>query len=175
MTSTHSDVKILGSGDYHYTEAEVASGQTIYPGMVVEVTGYKSDYVETPLVQPVSSVEKIGENFRVATEPDTPPRGADADLPRNHEYGAGENVEIAVCYPGAIVQNALVADGTTLTTAADATVGVDDALGSNDDGSLQVTTAAGSVLCRARESVDNSTGNGTEATGTLKRINIEVV
>lgn len=175
MPTTHSDVEIIGNGEYEYEEGVVASGATVYPGMIVEVTGENSDYEETPQVQPVSSVEKIGENFRVALTPDTPPKGNDTDIPRNHEYTAGESIQYAVVQDGAIVQNALVADGTGLATASDATIAYDDALGTNDDGSLQLTTAAGSILCRAREAVDNSTGNGSEATGSLKRINIEVV
>lgn len=177
MPTTHSKVKILGDDTslYEYEEAEVATGETIYPGMVLEKTGENSDYEETQIVQPVSTVEKIGANFIVALEPDAPPRGDDADIPREHEYDAGENIQIAVCQPGCEVQNALVADGTVLTTAADATVAYDDALGSNDDGGLQVTTAAGSVLARARESVDNSTGTGTEGGIGGIRINVEVV
>lgn len=165
--------EIIANGEYEYKEGQVASGATVYPGMVLEVTGETSDGEK--IVQPVSSVEKIGESFRVALTPESPPKGDDADLPRNHEYSAGENLQFAVCQPGCEVQNALVADGSGLASSSDATVSEDDALGSNDDGSLQVTTAAGSVLCRAREAVDNSTGSGSEATGTLKRIHVEVV
>ena len=170
---TRSRTEIIGNGEYEYKEGQVASGKTVYPGMVLEETGKTSG--GESIVQPVSSVEKIGESFRVALTPESPPKGDDTDLPRNHEYEAGENVQFAVCQPGTVVQNALVADGTGITTAADATVTYDNALGANSDGSLQKTTAAGSVLCRAREAVDNSTGNGTEATGSLKRITIEVV
>lgn len=178
MPTTHSDVKILGdvgSDMYEYEEAVVASGNTIYPGMVLEKTGENSDYEETPQVRPINSVEKIGENFIVALEPDAPPRGDDTDIPREHEYDAGESIQIAVCKPGCEVQNALVADGANLATASDATVAYDDALGSNDDGGLQVTTAAGSVLCRAREAVDNSASAGTEGGIGGIRINVEVV
>jgi len=175
MPTTHSDVEIIGSGDYEYKEGVVASGATVYPGMIVEVTGENSDYEETPQVQPVSSVEKIGESFRVALTPDTPPKGDDTDIPRQHEYTEGEHIQYAVVQPGAIVQNALLADGNDLSTASDANISYDDALGTNDDGSLQITTAGGSVLCRAREANDNSGGAGSEGTGSMARINVEVV
>jgi|GEM_PF-3363931 len=175
MPTTHSDVEIIASGPYEYEEAEVASGATVYPGMILEKTGENSDYEETPLVQPVSSVEKIGENFIVALTPESPPRGSDTDIPREHEYDAGESIQIAVCQPGCKVQNALLADGGVLASSGDANVSYDAALGSNDDGTLQVTTAAGSTLARAREAVDNSTGGGGEGGVDAARINVEVV
>lgn len=178
MPTTHSDVKILGSADselYSYQEGVVAAGETIYPGMIVEKAGENSDYEETPEFQPVSSVEKIGENFMVALEPDTPPHSNATGDPIQHAYSAGESVQVAVCQPGCAVQNALLADGGVLTTASDATVAYDDALGSNDDGTLQKTTAGGSVLCRAREAVDNSTGGGGAGGVDAARINVEVV
>jgi len=111
MPTTHSDVEIIGNGEYDYKEGVVATGATVYPGMIVEITGENSDYEETPQVQPVSSVEKIGENFRVALTPDTPPKGDDTDIPRQHEYTEGEHIQFAVVQSGAIVQNALLADG----------------------------------------------------------------
>ncbi len=175
MPTTHSDVEIIGNGEYDYKEGVVATGATVYPGMIVEITGENSDYEETPQVQPVSSVEKIGENFRVALTPDTPPKGDDTDIPRQHEYTEGEHIQFAVVQSGAIVQNALLADGNNLATASDATISYDDALGTNDDGSLQLTTAGGSVLCRAREAVDNSGGSASEGAGSMARINVEVV
>lgn len=178
MPTTHSSTEILGETDnslFEYEEGEVASGATIYPGMILEKTGENSDYEETPILQPVSSIEKIGENFMVAETPKVPPRGDDTDIPREHEYTEGEVVQFAVCQPGAEVQNALLADGGVLASATDADISYDDALGSNDDGTLQLTTAAGSVLARAREAVDNSGGGGGEGGVDAARINVEVV
>lgn len=175
MPTTHSDVEIIASGPYEYEEAEVASGSTIYPGMVVEKTGENSDYEETPTVQPVSSIEKAHENFRVALTPESPPRGDDADIPRQHEYDAGEVIQIAVCQPGCQVQNALLANGNDLATASEANVSYDDALAANDDGALKNATGTDDALARAREAVDNSAGGGSEGPGDMSRINVEVV
>lgn len=173
-----SETTILGKdADYATKEGQVATGATVYPGMIVEETGTVTGGAgaATPTVQPASSVEKIGESFRVALVPDTPPHANDADVPIEHEYDAGEHVEYAVVRAGSRVQNALLADGTALTTAADATIAFDDALGTNDDGTLQLTTAAGSVLARAREPVDNSGGTGGQGGVSAKRIDVEVV
>lgn len=167
---------ILGkNAEYTYKEGQVASGSTIYPGMIVEETGTTpSAGSDTPLVQPVSSIEKIGENFRVALTPDAPPHANDPDDPVQHEYDAGEHIQYATVYAGR-VQGALLANGADLATASDANIAYDDALGTNDDGSLQLTTAAGSVLARAREAVDNSSGSGTDGPGDMARIEVEVV
>jgi hypothetical protein len=168
---------ILGkNAEYSTKEGEVATGATVYPGMIVEETGTVSGGAgaDTPTVRPVNSVEKIGENFRVALVPDTPPHANDADDPVQHEYGAGEHIEYATVYVGR-VQGALLANGADLTTASDANISYDDALGTNDDGALQLTTAAGSVLARAREAVDNSAGSGSDGPGDMARIEVEVV
>lgn len=167
---------VLGK-NAHYTtkEGEVASGETVYPGMVVEETGTTSTAgADTPTVRPVNSIEKIGENFRVALVPDTPPHANDTDDPVQHEYDAGEHVEYATVYAGR-VQGALLANGNDLASASDANVSYDNALGTNDDGALQITTAAGSVLARAREAVDNSGGSGSDGPGDMARIDVEVV
>lgn len=172
-----SDSLILGkNAEYVTKEGEVASGETVYPGMVVEETGTYSGGAGagTPLVRPVNSVEKIGENFRVALTPDTPPHANDADLPIEHEYDAGEHVEYATVYAGR-VQNAILADGGVLGSASDANVSYDDLLATNDDGTLQITTAGGSGLARAREAVDNSTGGGGQGGVDGARIDVEVV
>jgi hypothetical protein len=173
-----SETKILGKdAEFVTKEGEVASGSTIYPGMVLEETGTVSGGAgaATPTVQPVSSIEKIGESFRVALVPDTPPHANDSDVPIEHEYDAGEHVEYAVVQPGSRVQNALLADGGVLASSSDANVSYDNALGTNDDGTLQITTAAGSVLARAREAQDNSTGGGGAAGVDAQRIDVEVV
>jgi hypothetical protein len=167
---------ILGkNAEYTYKEGEVASGNTIYPGMVIEETGTTPSAGEdTPTVQPVSSIEKIGENFRVALTPDAPPHANDSDDPVQHEYDAGEHIQYATVYAGR-VQGALLADGGVLSSSSDADVSYDDLLGTNDDGTLQITTAGGSGLARARESVDNSSGGGGEGGVDAARIEVEVV
>lgn len=167
---------ILGkNAEYTYKEGEVASGNTVYPGMIVEETGTTSSAgSDTPTVRPVNSIEKIGENFRVALTPDSPPHANDSDDPVQHEYDAGEHIQYATVYAGR-VQGALLANGNDLATASDANVSYDDALGTNDDGALQITTAAGTVLARAREAVDNSGGSASDGPGDMARIEVEVV
>lgn len=180
MPTTHSDTKILGETDsslYEYEEAEVATGTTIYPGMVLEKNGENSDYEETPTVQPVQTADEIGRNFIVALEPDAPPRGADSDIPREHEYDAGESIQIAVCQPGCEVQNALLCAATNNSSAGDSKVdSYDDPLTTNNDGGLAQHSKAGAIMARAREaSVDNSGNAGTEGGIQGLRINVEVV
>lgn len=179
MPTTHSDTKILGETDsslYEYEEAVVASGSTIYPGMVVEKTGENSDHEETPIVQPVGTADKLGENVMIALEPDAPPRGADSDLPREHEYDAGESIQIAVCQPGCEVQNALLAAATNNSSSGDSTIGAyDDPLTTNDDGGLAQASVAGAIMARARETADNSGNAGSEGGIQGIRINVEVV
>lgn len=172
-----SDTRILGkNADYTTEEGEVASGATIYPGMVVELTGTTTTAgADTPLVQPVGTIEKTHENLRVALTPDTPPHANDADIPRQHEYDAGEHVEFAVVKSGSRVQNALLANGADLATASEATAAFDDALATNDDGSLKTATGADDALCRARQAVDNSTGTGSDGPGDMARIVVEAI
>lgn len=173
-----SETRILGkNADVEYKEGEVASGATVYPGMVIEVTGETSGGAGagTPTVQPVSTIEKTHENLRVALEPDTPPHANDADLPRQHEYDAGEHIQFAVVKPGGRVQNALLANGNDLATAAEANVSYDDALATNDDGSLKTATGSDDALCRARKAVDNSGGSGSEGPGDMARIDVEAI
>lgn len=172
-----SETRILGkNAEYVTLEGVVASGATIYPGMLVEETGTDGSGAgaPTPTVQPISTVEKAHETLRVALPPDTPPHADNTAIPRQHEYTAGEHVEYAIVYAGR-VQNALVANGNDLTTAAEATISYDDALASNDDGSLKTATGTDDAVCRARAAVDNSTGSGTEGPGDMKRIDVEAI
>lgn len=178
MPTTHSDSKILSETDsslYEYEEAEVASGKTIYPGMVVEKTGENSDYEETPTVQPVATADKLGENFMIALTPRAPPRGSDSDKPIEHEYDAGESVQIAICQPGCDVQNAILAAGNNLTGGGSADLSYDDPIVTNDDGGVKSQSTAGAIFARAREAVDNS-GAGSDQGGISgARLNLEVV
>ena len=158
--------------DVPYKEGEVASGATVYPGMILEQTGVNND--GDPLLQPVSSVEKLGAPVRIALSPESPPKNTDADIPRQHEYAAGEHVQYQVMRPGDEVQNALLADGGVLASASDADVSIGDGLGTNDDGTVKVSTTAGSIFAEAIEAVDNSTGGGGEGGVDAARISFEV-
>jgi len=176
--STHSETTILGKNcDVEYREGEVASGATVYPGMVLEETGTTSSGAgePTPTVQPISTVEKADESFRVALTPAAPPHANDADIPRQHEYDAGEHIQYAVVEPGSEVQNALLANGNDLATASEANVSYDDVLAPNDDGAVKTATSTDAGFARAREAVDNSGGSGTEGPGDMARLRVEVI
>jgi len=168
--------RILGkNAQYICLEGEVASGETIYPGMVVEETGTTSTAgADTPTVRPVNTIEKSHEVFRVATVPDTPPHANDSDDPVQHEYDAGEHVEYAIVYAGR-VQGALVADGGVLGTSSEADISYDDALATNDDGTLKNATGTDDGIARAREAVNNSSGGGGEGGVDAARIDVEVL
>lgn len=146
-----SNKKVMGTGPetYEYKEGEVASGNTIYPGMALEYSGTNSD--GDPLLIPVDSADYDGP-LRVALSPESPPKGADSDVPIEHEYSAGENVQYAIPYPGAVVQNGLLADGTD-------TGALPTQLGTSTDGSLTTTSTAGAVLANALEDVNNTSGS----------------
>lgn len=158
-------------------EGEVASGETIYPGMVVEETGTTSTAgADTPTVRPVNTIEKSHENLRVALVPDTPPHTNDTDDPVQHEYDAGEHVEYAVVPSGGRVQNLLLADGADLGTSSEANISYDDALATNDDGGVKNATGTDDGLARAREAVDNSSSGGSDGPdGNFDRIDAEAI
>ncbi|MFC6975812.1 hypothetical protein ACFQL1_15870 [Halomicroarcula sp. GCM10025709] len=169
--STHSETLILGkNAQYTCLEGEVASGATVFPGMLVEETGTTPTTGEdTPTVQPVSTVEDAHSPVLVALTPDTPPHANDADIPRQHEYDAGEHIEYAQVYAGEI-QNLLVANGADLATASEANISYDDALATNDDGAVKNATGTDDGILRAREAVDNSGGSGSDGPGDMARI-----
>lgn len=171
-----SETRVLGKNAQYITlEGEVASGETLYPGMVVEERGTTSTAgADTPTIGVIDTIEKTHEVFRVVLPPDTPPHANDSDIPRQHEYDAGEHVEYAIVYAGR-VQNALLANGNDLATASEANVSFDDALASNDDGALKNATGTDDAVARAREAVDNSGGGGSEGPGDMKRIDLEVL
>lgn len=158
--------------DVPYKEGEVASGETVYPGMLLEQTGENAR--GEPLLAPVSSVDK-DTSVRLALTPESPPKNTDADIPREHEYTAGEHIQYQVLRPGDVVQNGLLADGGVLSSASDADVSIGDGLGTNDDGTMKATTTAGAILAEATEAVDNSTGGGGEGGVDAARIAYEVV
>jgi hypothetical protein len=161
-----SDAKVTGKvygNDTAYKEGEVASGETIYPGMLVEVTGDNGD--GDPTLQPCQNVD-AEIPVRVVLTPESPPKGNDSDIPIEHEYSAGENVQYYVARPGDEIQNALLANGENVG-------GLPQALGANNDGSLATTTTNGATLARALEDVDNS-GGGDQAGISAARIDVEV-
>jgi len=175
--ATHSETKILGANaEYHIREGEVASGETIYPGMLVEETGTISGGAgePTPTVQRVDTVEQTETVVLVALTPDTPPHANDADIPRQHEYDAGEHIEYARVWAGDI-QNLLLANGGDLGSSSDADISYDDALAPNDDGAVLQSGTVDATLFRSREAVDNSAGSGSEGPGDMARIRAEVL
>lgn len=159
-----SNTKVIGHGEYEYKEGEVASGNTVYPGMLLEYTGTNSD--GDPTVKPVDSADYDGP-VRVALTPESPPKGADADVPIEHEYSAGQNVQYAICYPGTVIQNALLANTTD-------TGAMPSQLGSSTDGSFTTTSTTGATLAVALEDVDNS-GGSDQGGISAARIRVEVV
>jgi hypothetical protein len=167
---------ILGKNAQYVTqEGEVASGETIYPGMLVEKTGTTSTAgADTPTVQAVDTVEQTETVLLVALTPDTPPHANDSDIPIQHEYDAGEHIEFAQVFAGEI-QNLLLANGNDLTTASEANISYDNPLAPNDDGAVKESTTTDATLFRAREGVDNSGGSGSQGPGDMKRIRAEVL
>jgi len=161
-----SNAKVIGKAygdDTAYKEGEVASGATVYPGMLLEITGSNSD--GDPTLQPVSTVD-AEVPFRVALPPESPPKGADSDVPIEHEYSAGENCQYYVARSGDQIQNALLANG-------EDTGSLPQALGTSDDGSLATTTTNGATLAWTLEDLDNS-GGSDQGGISAARINVEV-
>ncbi len=152
-----------------YLEGEVASGATVTPGMILEQTGQNGD--GDPLVAPVSSVDETDPEVLVALVPDAPPKGDDSDIPINHEYSAGENIQMRVFRPGDTIQNAVLAAGSDLASSSDATVTYGDKVGTNDDGSVKATTTAAAALATVDDDVDNSGA----ASGEFERVYLRVI
>jgi hypothetical protein len=171
-----SDTLVLGkNAEYVTLEGEVASGETVYPGMVVEERGTVSTAgADTPTIGVVDTADKLGENLRVVLPPDTPPHANDADLPIEHEYDAGEHVEYATVYAGR-VQNVILAAGNNLTGGGSADVSYDDPIVTNDDGGVKSQGTAGAILGRAREAVDNSGAGSNQGGISGARLDVEVV
>lgn len=169
--------RVLGkNAEYYIVEGEVASGETIYPGMLVETTGTVSTAgADTPTFQVVDTIEQVNSMPYFATVPDTPPHANDSDDPVQHEYDAGEHIEVARVYAGE-VQGALLANGNDLSSSSEANVSYDNVIASNDDGAIkQSSSAADATFARAREAVDNQSGGGSDGPGDMKRIRIEVL
>lgn len=168
-----SDHKVLGK-DYDtsaHKEGHLADSTTVTPGMGLEYAGATSE--GEPIVQPVSTVEPTDAAPRFAAEAQHPPTGSgDRTSPIDVDYDTNDqNVEYIVARPGDELPNALLASGSDLATASEATVSPGTALAFNDDGSLKEATTAGAEVAVALESVDNSGA----AAGEHARVAIEVI
>lgn len=155
-----------------YKEGQAA--ETITPGQFVEQTGVDTDgFNDEPIYSAISSVDPVDPPTVVALEQTAPPtESKDGADPIDHEYDVdSQNLQLAVVNSGDEIQNALLAAGSDLATASNATVNVGDTLGFNDDGTLKVTTEAGAGVFVATEAVDNSGA----AAGEWARISVEAI
>lgn len=151
-----------------YKEGEAGSDLT--PGELLVQTGTNAD--GEPIYDAVSTVDKLGPEAQFAMVPSTPPvRDTSGTDPIDQTISAGTLVEVRVFTRGETVQNALLAAGSDLATASNATVSPGDRLGTNDDGSLKITTTGGAALAVAREAKDNSGA----ASGNRARLTVEVL
>lgn len=168
MAKSITDIEGRTYGEAKYKEGEAGSDLT--PGMVLVQTGTNAD--GEPIYDPVSTVEQLGPQSQFAMVPSTPPKRDTTDTdPIDQTISSGTIVEVRVFDSGETVQNALLASGADLATASEANVSPGDRLGTNDDGSLKVTTTAGAALAVAREANDNSGA----AAGDLARLDVEVL
>lgn len=151
---------------YHdgaYKESEKA-GTNITPGMGLE-------YDSNDDLIPVDSVEPTGATARFAVTPivsDTTGR----TNPIDDDYTETDEVVHYFNFrSGDELENALLAAGSDLATASEATVSPGTKLAFNDDGTLKEATTAGAEVAVARESVDNSGA----ASGDFARVHVEVL
>ncbi|SNZ18159.1 hypothetical protein SAMN06269185_3270 [Natronoarchaeum philippinense] len=168
MAKSITDVAGRTYGEARYKEGEAGSDLT--PGELLVQTGTNAD--GEPIYDAVSTVDKLGPEAQFAMVPSTPPARdvSDAD-PIEQTIPSGTLVEVRVFTAGETVQNALLASGSDLATASNANVSPGDRLGSNDDGSLKITTTGGAAVAVAREANDNSGA----AAGERARLNVEVL
>lgn len=168
MPKSITDIAGRTYGEPKYKEGEAGSDLT--PGELLVQTGTNADGV--PIYDSVSTVDQLGPAPQFARVPKTPPaRDVSEDDPVDQTIPSGTLVEIRVFDTGETVQNALLAAGGDLATAAQANVSPGDRLGTNDDGSLKVTTTGGAAVAVARESNDNSGA----AAGDRARLSVEVL
>ncbi|WP_436933688.1 hypothetical protein [Halovenus marina] len=151
-----------------YKEGEAGSALT--PGEIVVQTGTNAN--DEPIYDAVSTVDQLGPQAQFAMVPSTPPQEDTSDTdPIDQTISSGTLVEVRVFTAGERVQNALLASGTDLASASDANVSPGDRLGTNDDGSLKITTTGGAAVAVAREANDNSGA----AAGERARLTVEVL
>lgn len=168
MAKSITDIAGRTYGEPRYKEGEAGSDLT--PGEILVQTGTNADGV--PIYDAVSTVDQLGPQAQFAMVPSTPPQQDTSDTdPIDQTISSGRLVEVRVFTAGERVQNALLAAGADLTTAANANVSPGDRLGTNDDGSLKATTTAGAALAVAREANDNSGA----AAGNRARLTVEVL
>lgn len=168
MAKSITDVAGRTYDEPRYKEGEAGSDLT--PGEVLVQTGTNAD--GEPIYDAVSTVDQLGPQAQFAMVPTTPPKRDVSDTdPVDQTIAAGTLVQVRVFSSGETVQNALLAAGSDLTTAANANVSPGDRLGTNDDGSLKITSEAGAALAVAREANDNSSAGA----GDRSRLTVEVL
>jgi len=168
MAKSITDIAGRTYGESRYKEGEAGSDLT--PGELLVQTGTNAD--DEPIYDSVATVDKVDPQAQFAKVPSTPPARDTSDSdPVDQTIPSGTLVEVRVFTSGETVQNALLAAGGDLASASNANVSPGDTLGSNDDGSLKVTTTAGAGVAVAREANDNS---GASA-GNRARLTVEVL
>lgn len=168
MAKSLTDIAGRTYDEPRYKEGEAGSDLT--PGMVLVQTGTNAS--GEPIYDAVSTVDQLGPEPQFAMVPSTPPARDVSDTdPIDQTIPSGTLVEVEVFTTGETVQNALLAAGSDLATASNANVSPGDRLGTNDDGSLKITTTGGAALAVAREANDNSGA----AAGEHARVNVEVL
>lgn len=149
--------------DGAYKEGTKA-GTDITPGMGLE-------YDSNGDLIPVDSIEPTGASARFAIEPQVSDTTGRTN-PIDDDYTeTDELVRFFVGRPGDEVENALLAAGSDLATASEATVAPGDKVAFNDDGTLKEATVAGAEVAVALESVDNSGASS----GDFARVAVEVL
>lgn len=168
MSKSITDIAGRTYDEARYKEGEAGSDLT--PGELLVQTGTNAD--DEPIYDAVSTVDQLGPQAQFAMVPSTPPvRDVSDGDPIDQTIDEGTLVEVRVFTAGETVQNALLAAGSDLASASDANVSPGDRLGTNDDGSLKITTTAGAALAVAREANDNSGA----AAGSRARLTVEVL
>lgn len=169
MTNKNNRIQFGGTPEYETYDAEVASGETVTPGHLLEVTAVDDDGTLT--VKPHSA---DGEAPQVPLFADIVPYSGDQEDdsvdPVDDDYAAGDYVKVIGANRYNRV-NAVLAAGADLVDSGDATVTDYTGLTSAGDGTLRTTaTTSGTTFCHGREAVDNS---GASA-GEVARLIVEV-
>jgi hypothetical protein len=168
MAKSITDIAGRTYDEARYKEGEAGSDLT--PGQLLVQTGTNAD--GEPIYDAVSTVDQLGPQAQFAMVPTTPPKRDVSDTdPIEQTIASGTLVEVRVFTSGETVQNALLAAGSDLASASDANVSPGDRLGTNDDGTLKITTTAGAAVAVAREANDNSGAAASE----WARVSVEVL
>lgn len=168
MTNKDNRIQMGGQPDYEDFDAVVATGATVTPGMLVEVTNLADDGTLT--VQPHST---DGEMPSVPLFVDVLPYSGDTTTdaaPVADTESDGDYVKVIGAKRYNRV-NALLAAGADLAAGSDANISQYEDLASAGDGTLRSTeTTAGSTFAHSREANDNSAA----AAGETVRLIVEV-